>query len=52
MTCDLCGTSAPTDEPPLSWSLSLDGGVAKRYCELCTREHLRAMEGKLDQQFW
>ena len=52
MSCDFCGTTVPADEPPLSWSLSIDGGQAKRYCEQCTREHLRSMEGKLDQQYW
>jgi hypothetical protein len=52
VTCDLCGLSDPGDEPPLSWSLSIDRGQAKRYCEQCTRQHLRSMEGKLDQAHW
>jgi hypothetical protein len=52
VTCDLCGLSDPADEPPLSWSLSIDRGQAKRYCEQCTRQHLRSMEGKLDQAHW
>ena len=52
VSCDLCGTSVAADEPPLSWSLSIDRGQAKRYCEQCTRQHLRSMEGKLDQELW
>jgi hypothetical protein len=52
VTCDLCGAPAPGDEPPLSWALSVERGQAKRYCEGCTREHLRSMEGKLDEQHW
>ena len=52
VTCDLCGTVAPGDEPPLTWSLSLDRGRVRRYCEQCTRQNLRSMEGKLDQEHW
>lgn len=52
MTCDLCGTTLPADEPPLTWSLSIDRGQAKRFCEHCTRQQLRSMEGKLDQENW
>jgi len=36
---------------PLTWSLSVEHGRACRYCERCTRENLRAMEGKLDAEF-
>jgi hypothetical protein len=50
--CDLCGVPAPDDELPMTWSLSMERGQAKRYCEGCTRQHLRAMEGKLDQEHW
>lgn len=52
MTCDLCGADSGSDETPLTWSLSVDQGRARRYCEECTRTHLRAMEGKLDQEYW
>jgi hypothetical protein len=52
VTCDFCGTAAPGDEPPLTWSLSMDRGRTRRFCERCTREHLRSMEGKLDTEHW
>ncbi len=51
-TCDLCGAADPGDDPPLTWSLTMERGQVKRYCEQCTRQHVRAMEGKLDQEHW
>lgn len=50
--CDHCGAVAEGDEPPLSWSLSMESGRVRRYCEQCTRQHVRAMEGKLDAEHW
>jgi hypothetical protein len=52
LTCDFCGTSVEDDVPPLTWSVSVEVSGTKRYCERCTREHVRAMEGKLDADFW
>ena len=52
MTCDSCGRTEEGDIPPITWSLSIENGRAVRLCEECTRVHLRAMEGKLDRQFW
>jgi hypothetical protein len=51
-TCDLCGTTDPAEVPPLTWSLTTERGQVKRFCEDCTRRHVRAMEGKLDQEHW
>ena len=48
VVCDLCGATHEADAPPLTWSLSMEGGQVKRYCADCTRDHLRLMEGKLD----
>ena len=50
--CDHCGAVSESPEPPLTWSLSLERGQVKRFCEQCTRENLRAMEGKLDRTYW
>jgi hypothetical protein len=50
--CDLCGTTTAGDALPLTWSLTMERGQVKRYCDECTRRHLRAMEGKLDQEHW
>ena len=52
VTCDRCGTSEPDATPPLTWSLSMESGRVCRYCERCTRAHLRLMEGKLDPSRW
>lgn len=48
VVCDLCGALHEGDSPPLTWSLSMEDGQAKRFCDRCTREHLRVVEGKLD----
>jgi len=50
VTCDFCGATA--DELPLTWSSAVENGRDKVYCDRCSREHLRAMEGKLDSEFW
>jgi hypothetical protein len=52
VTCDGCGREHEGETPPITWSLSLEGGRAVRLCEECTRANLRAMEGKLDSRFW
>jgi hypothetical protein len=52
VSCDHCGLTAEGSEPPLTWSLSMEGGRAMRYCEECTRTHVRSMEGKLEREFW
>jgi hypothetical protein len=52
VTCDFCGATVDGPEPPLTWSTATDRGRVLRYCERCTRENLRAMESKLDQDFW
>jgi len=51
VNCALCGTSAVG--PPLTWMFELDprrGGLW--YCGRCARENLRAVEAKLDQEWW
>jgi len=52
VTCDWCGATAEGQEPPLTWSMATERGRMRRYCERCTREHLRSMEGKLDSDTW
>jgi hypothetical protein len=51
-TCDLCGQEEPDDAKTLTWSTAVEHGRTKTYCESCSREHLRAMEGKLDSEWW
>ena len=50
--CDLCGKPSDGDQPSLNWSLAMERGQVKRYCEECTRQNLRSMEGRLQPEHW
>ena len=50
--CAWCGTPAPGTGVPLEWVTSIEGGVLRRYCGQCAREHLRSIEAKLDADWW
>jgi hypothetical protein len=52
VTCDFCGTTAPGEETPLTWTMSVENGRSRVFCEHCSREHLRAIESKLDSEWW
>ncbi len=52
VTCDYCGRSEQDEAATLRWSTSVEGGRRRRYCETCSREHVRSMEGKLDPEHW
>lgn len=49
--CSACGstTAAPA---PLTWSSARDARGLTLVCDRCTREHLRSLEGKLDEAWW
>ena len=59
--CSLCGTTVQAPVP-LTWSTSTgtststSTGTGSRglthACDLCTRQHLRAMEARLDEEHW
>jgi len=54
-TCDLCGKAAPAGEGvevPLTWTTAVENGRPKTFCDTCSREHLRAIESKLDSEWW
>jgi hypothetical protein len=55
-TCDFCGTPAPAEESsttlPLTWTTAVENGRRRVFCPACSREHLRAIEGKLDSEWW
>lgn len=51
-TCDFCGRLEPDEAKTLSWTVSVENGRRRTYCDDCSRAHLRAMEGKLDNEFW
>ncbi len=50
-TCDFCGRRAE-EAQALTWTTSVEHDRRRRYCDTCSREHLRAMEGKLDSEHW
>jgi hypothetical protein len=54
VACDFCGCCAPGEDAdvPLTWLVSVEGGVTRTYCEPCARRHLRSIEAKLDSQWW
>ena len=54
VTCARCGTTA--EELPLTWSSeTVRRGTEKQvvhYCDRCSRENVRSIEGRLDQEWW
>jgi hypothetical protein len=50
--CDRCGAVPEGDGAPLPWVSSLERGQLRWYCERCARANLRAIEGKLDSEWW
>ncbi|MFZ2015397.1 MAG: hypothetical protein WAV00_16380 [Nocardioides sp.] len=50
-TCDFCGREAESAET-LTWVTSVENGRRRTYCDACSREHLRSIEGKLDSEWW
>ncbi|MDX3579019.1 hypothetical protein [Streptomyces sp. FL07-04A] len=51
VVCGRCGALA-ADPPPLTWTCSVENGVRRHFCEACARENLRAIEGRLDSDWW
>lgn len=52
VTCDFCGRSADQAAATLTWTTSVENGRLRRFCDTCSRANLRAMEGKLDSEYW
>jgi transposase len=51
ISCSICGTTV--EQPPLTWMLETDPRRGAVWvCDRCARQHLRAIEGKLDQEWW
>ena len=50
VSCTLCGATA--DERPLTWTMSVERGEPRFYCERCSRDNVRAMEGRLDADWF
>lgn len=51
MVCARCGAQA-AQPPPLTWTCSVDKGVRSYFCGTCSRDNLRAIEGRLDSDWW
>ena len=51
VTCDFCGRSADGADA-VAWTVAVERGQRKRFCDDCSRTHLRSMEGKLDSDAW
>lgn len=52
LTCDFCGRQEAEGATTLTWTTAVENGRKRVYCDECSRAHLRAMEGKLDSEFW
>ncbi|MET7685843.1 hypothetical protein [Streptomyces sp. NPDC005423] len=50
LTCARCGTRA--EDPQPTWTCSMENGTRHYLCDNCSRENLRAIEGRLDPTWW
>ncbi|MET7477727.1 hypothetical protein ABZT17_25630 [Streptomyces sp. NPDC005648] len=50
LVCARCGTRADVPQP--TWTFSVENGVRQYICDTCSRENLRAIEGRLDSAWW
>jgi len=51
VACSACGTTVE-GRPPLTWSTATGPGGTAWVCDRCTREHVRSIEAKLDEEHW
>jgi hypothetical protein len=51
-TCSFCGRQEPDEAKTLTWTTAVENGRRRTYCDECSRTNLRAMEGKLDSEYW
>jgi len=52
--CARCGATADAaaDGLPEGWSLATSERGVDRLCATCTRENVRAIEARLDEEWW
>ncbi|MCS0634394.1 hypothetical protein NX801_01670 [Streptomyces sp. LP05-1] len=48
--CARCGATA--DGVPATWLCSVENGTRQYFCERCARDHIRAIESRLDSSWW
>lgn len=49
---DVPDDTTTRDQVPMTWVTSVENGHRRVYCDRCSREHLRAIESKLDAEWW
>ncbi|MEV6173440.1 hypothetical protein AB0L99_35175 [Streptomyces sp. NPDC051954] len=50
LVCARCGTRSPDPQP--TWTCSVENGTRQYFCDTCSRDNLRAIEGRLDSAWW
>ncbi|MEU3343994.1 hypothetical protein ABZ723_03115 [Streptomyces sp. NPDC006700] len=50
LVCARCGT--PAEGLPPTWTCSVENGTRRYFCDACSRENLRSIEGRLDSAWW
>ncbi|MFD9886313.1 hypothetical protein ACFWZT_33195 [Streptomyces alboflavus] len=50
VVCFRCGTVA--DGRPPTWICSVENGARHYFCDACSRDNIRAIEGRLDSAWW
>ena len=53
-SCSLCGTTVEVEDGgiPAGWSFSVEKGRVTHQCPDCVRRNVRAIEGKLPEEWW
>ena len=49
-TCSVCGTVGDADAD--GWSFAVERGRRTYTCNECARANIRAIEGKLPEEYW
>lgn len=52
VACARCGRRYDGETPPLTWTSAVERGRRVWFCDTCSRENIRAMESKLDSEWW
>lgn len=52
LTCHWCGRTSDDAADLLTWTSAVENDRTVHFCTACSREHLRAIEGKLDSAWW
>ncbi|MEC4018337.1 hypothetical protein [Streptomyces sp. H27-D2] len=50
IVCARCGAVA--DGVPPTWICSVENGARRYFCDDCGRTNIRAIEGRLDSDWW